>query len=68
VVDFLLAWFDDDIAHAETIADDILAAWPRDLLILKLRQYHASIAAISRHAPRRLQRRPANPDDPTCTA
>lgn len=41
VVDFLLAWFDDDIARAETIADTILAAWPNDLLILKLRQYHA---------------------------
>ncbi len=41
VVDFLLAWFDDDIAHAQTIADTILAAWPNDLLILKLRQYHA---------------------------
>lgn len=41
VIDFLLAWFDDDIAHAETIADAILAAWPHDLLILKLRQYHA---------------------------
>jgi tetratricopeptide (TPR) repeat protein len=40
VVDFLLAWFDDDIPHAQTIADQILAAWPRDLLILKLRQYH----------------------------
>ena len=41
VIDFLLAWFDDDIGHAETIADAILAAWPNDLLILKLRQYHA---------------------------
>lgn len=40
-VDFLLAWFEDDIARAETIADTILASWPRDLLILKLRQYHA---------------------------
>ena len=40
VVDFLLAWFDDDIPHAQAIADTILAAWPRDLLILKLRQYH----------------------------
>lgn len=40
VVDFLLAWFDDDIAQALTIADAILAAWPNDLLILKLRQYH----------------------------
>jgi tetratricopeptide (TPR) repeat protein len=39
-IDFLLAWFDDDIPHALTIADTILAAWPRDLLILKLRQYH----------------------------
>jgi tetratricopeptide (TPR) repeat protein len=40
-VDFLLAWFEDDIAFAETIADAILADWPHDLLILKLRQYHA---------------------------
>ena len=40
VVDFLLAWFEDDIARALTIADTILAAWPNDLLILKLRQYH----------------------------
>jgi tetratricopeptide (TPR) repeat protein len=41
VVDFLLAWFDDDIGRAQTIADAILGAWPNDLLILKLRQYHA---------------------------
>lgn len=40
VVDFLLAWFDDDIPHALAITDAILAAWPRDLLVLKLRQYH----------------------------
>ena len=41
VIDFLLAWFENDIGRAETIADTILAAWPNDLLILKLRQYHA---------------------------
>jgi tetratricopeptide (TPR) repeat protein len=40
VVDFLLAWFDDDVPHALSIADTILATWPHDLLILKLRQYH----------------------------
>jgi hypothetical protein len=65
VVDFLLAWFDDDIAHAETIADDILAAWPNDLLILKLRQYHAfnrgDFPGMLRAAA---SVAPANPDDP----
>jgi tetratricopeptide (TPR) repeat protein len=40
VVDFLDAWFEDDIKAALAITDRILAAWPRDLLILKLRQYH----------------------------
>jgi len=40
VVDFLAAWFEDDVPGALAIADQILAAWPRDLLILKLRQYH----------------------------
>lgn len=40
VVDFLVAWFEDDIPRALKITDQILAAWPRDLLILKLRQYH----------------------------
>lgn len=39
-VDFLLAWFEGDIPKAQGIADQILALWPRDLLILKLRQYH----------------------------
>jgi len=39
-VDFLLAWFEDDIPRALVVADAILAAWPRDLLVLKLRQYH----------------------------
>ena len=28
-VDFLLAWFDDDIPRALAMADAILAAWPR---------------------------------------
>jgi tetratricopeptide (TPR) repeat protein len=41
VVDFLVAWFEGDIPHAQKIADAILAAWPRDLLILKMSQYHA---------------------------
>lgn len=40
VVDFLDAWFKEDIKAALAITDQILAAWPRDLLILKLRQYH----------------------------
>jgi tetratricopeptide (TPR) repeat protein len=40
VVDFLAAWFEDDVPVALEVADRILAAWPRDLLILKLRQYH----------------------------
>jgi tetratricopeptide (TPR) repeat protein len=40
IVDFLAAWFEDDIPVALEVADRILAAWPRDLLILKLRQYH----------------------------
>jgi hypothetical protein len=34
------AWFGDDIPEALSIADSILKAWPRDLLILKMRQYH----------------------------
>lgn len=40
VVDFLTAWSENDIPRALEITDQILAAWPRDLLILKLRQYH----------------------------
>jgi hypothetical protein len=40
VVAFAQAWAGDDIPAALAIADAILAAWPRDLLILKLRQYH----------------------------
>jgi tetratricopeptide (TPR) repeat protein len=37
---FVVAWFGDDIPEALSIADSILKAWPRDLLILKMRQYH----------------------------
>ncbi|KRA64973.1 hypothetical protein ASD79_18720 [Caulobacter sp. Root655] len=40
VVDFATAWAEDNIPQALEIADQVLAAWPRDLLILKLRQYH----------------------------
>lgn len=40
VIAFAQAWADDDIPGALVIANAILAAWPRDLLILKLRQYH----------------------------
>lgn len=40
IIAFTDAWAADDIPGALTIADAILAAWPRDLLILKLRQYH----------------------------
>ena len=40
VIAFASAWAVDDIPGALAIADAILAAWPRDLLILKLRQYH----------------------------
>lgn len=39
-VDFVTAWSADDIPGALGVADAILAAWPRDLLVLKLRQYH----------------------------
>jgi predicted Zn-dependent protease len=39
-VDFVAAWSTDDIPRALEIADTILAAWPRDLLVLKLRHYH----------------------------
>ncbi len=39
-VDFVAAWSADDIPGALAIADTILAAWPRDLLVLKLRHYH----------------------------
>ncbi|CAN7374995.1 tetratricopeptide repeat protein [Phenylobacterium sp. LjRoot225] len=39
-IDFLAAWFEDDIPGALAVADAILARWPHDLLILKLRQYH----------------------------
>lgn len=40
VVAFAQTWAADDIPGALAIADAILASWPRDLLILKLRQYH----------------------------
>ncbi len=40
IVDFLAAWFEDNIPAAQAVADRVLDAWPRDLLILKLRQYH----------------------------
>jgi tetratricopeptide (TPR) repeat protein len=40
IVDFVVAWFGDDVPEALSIADSILKAWPRDLLILKMRQYH----------------------------
>lgn len=39
-VDFVAAWSANDIPRAQEIADTILAAWPRDLLVLKLRHYH----------------------------
>ena len=39
-VAFVAAWSADDILGALAIADTILAAWPRDLLALKLRHYH----------------------------
>ncbi|PIB90516.1 tetratricopeptide repeat protein [Caulobacter sp. FWC2] len=39
-VEFVTAWSADDIPGALGVADAILAAWPRDLLVLKLRQYH----------------------------
>lgn len=39
-VAFVAAWSADDIPGALTIADTILASWPRDLLVLKLRHYH----------------------------
>ena len=40
IVAFASAWSADDIPCALTTADAILEAWPRDLTILKLRQYH----------------------------
>lgn len=39
-VDFVTAWSGDDIPAALATADTILARWPRDLLVLKLRHYH----------------------------
>jgi tetratricopeptide (TPR) repeat protein len=39
-VEFVTAWSADDIPGALAIADTILAAWPRDLLVLKLKHYH----------------------------
>lgn len=39
-VAFVAAWSAEDIPGALAIADGILAAWPRDLLVLKLRHYH----------------------------
>lgn len=39
-VEFVTAWSADDIPGALAIADAILAAWPRDLLVLKLKHYH----------------------------
>lgn len=40
IIAFAQTWAADDIPGALAIADAILAAWPRDLLMLKLRQYH----------------------------
>jgi tetratricopeptide (TPR) repeat protein len=40
IVDFVGAWAADDVPAALSIADAILKAWPRDLLVLKLRHYH----------------------------
>jgi predicted Zn-dependent protease len=39
-VEFVTDWSADDIPGALAIADTILAEWPRDLLVLKLRHYH----------------------------
>lgn len=39
-VAFVTAWSAEDIPGVLTIADTILATWPRDLLVLKLRHYH----------------------------
>lgn len=39
-VSFVAAWSADDIPSAQAVAEAILASWPRDLLVLKLRHYH----------------------------
>jgi len=39
-VDFVATWSSGDIPGALSLADTILTAWPRDLLVLKLRHYH----------------------------
>lgn len=65
IVAFVSAWSADDIPGALTIADAILKAWPRDLLILKLAQYHdfnrGDFPAMLRAASRCL---PAAADSP----
>jgi tetratricopeptide (TPR) repeat protein len=40
----LRAWVDDDVPTAQRIAGDILRAHPRDLVMLKLHQYHDFVA------------------------
>lgn len=69
VVDFVAAWSADDIPGALAIADAILEAWPRDLLILKLRHYHdfnrGDFPAMLRSASRAL---PAADDVPALHA
>jgi len=44
VVAVLAAWIDDDVATAQRIEQDILQAYPRDLVMLKLHQYHDFVA------------------------
>lgn len=59
IVAFVSAWSADDIPAALAIADTVLEAWPRDLVMLKLRQYHdfnrgdfpAMLRAASRSLP-----------------
>jgi len=40
----LRAWIDDDLPAAQRIAEDSLQAHPRDLVMLKLHQYHDFVA------------------------
>jgi len=40
IVAVLRAWIDDDVPEAQRLTEEILRAHPRDLVMLKLHQYH----------------------------
>jgi tetratricopeptide (TPR) repeat protein len=44
IVAILRAWIDDDVPLALRLIEQALHAWPRDLVLLKLHQYHDFVA------------------------